>query len=34
MTWKQFYQRGGLAFVAFGNDIISDKKFIVSFLEK
>lgn len=31
VTWKQFYQKGGLAFVAFGNDIISDKKFVVNF---
>lgn len=34
MSWKQFYSKGGLAFVAFGVDIVSDKKFIITFNEK
>ena len=27
ISWKLFYEKGGYAFIAFGVDVTSDKKF-------
>ena len=34
LSWKLFYEKGGYAFIAFGVDVASNKKFKIEFNEK
>lgn len=34
VSYKLLFEKGGFAYVAFGNEIMSDKNFVVEFDEK
>ena len=31
ISWKLFYEKGGFAYIAFGVDSTSNKKFVINF---